>query len=69
MLLSSLISLVVRAIGAAVGIAGSGGTDTALVDDIYSTNTAASSFFIIIYFQVFFLPLAVSALFSDDMAK
>ena len=63
-LLSSLISLVV---GATVGIAG--GTDTALVDSIYSIDTTASNPFIIVRFYVFFLPLATSALFSNDVTE
>ena len=63
-LLSSLISLIV---GATVGIVG--GTDTALIDNIYNANTTTNNPFIIVRFHVFFLPLATSALFSNDVVK
>ena len=55
------------AVGAAVGTVG--GTDITLIDNIYSTDATASNPFIIIRFYVFFLPLAASALFSNDVAK
>ena len=60
-------SLISLAVGAAVGIAG--GTDITLIDSIYNINAAASNPFIIVRFQVFFLPLATSALFFNDVAK
>ena len=50
-----------------VGIVG--GTDTALVNNICSIEAAANNPFIIVRFYVFFLPLATSALFSNDVAK
>ena len=54
-------------VGAAVGIVS--GTDTALIDGIYSIDAAANNPFIIVRFQIFFLPLAISALFSNDVIK
>ena len=43
--------------------------DTALIDGTYNTNIITNSPFIIIRFQVFFLFLAISALFSNDVIK